>query len=301
MPGSIGSILPYRCDKGWNESNNIYPICLGFSKNNVRKCYGANLLFDVADCAWLHMKRLLYITDARYCFDLRFRYVGNELSQKQQEKKCDWRLFTLSSNSNKTTIMRKEIIFMLLPHYADWESAFIASSLNQLVKDGESKYVVKTASVTKLPILSMGGFKTLPDYDLTEIPDDYEALILIGGLSWFTEQAKMLVPIVQKAIYNHILVAGICNATVFLGKYGFLNQVRHTSNTLEYLLIHAGDNYSNKINYVARQVVCDQGIITANGTAYLEFCRAILLQLDADTPENIDSAYKFHKAGLYAE
>lgn len=197
--------------------------------------------------------------------------------------------------------MKKEIIFILLPQYADWESAFIAASLNQLVKDGESKYVVKTASVTNSPIISMGGFRTLPDYDLTEIPDRYEALVLIGGLSWFTEQAKRLVPIVQKAINNDILVAGICNATVFLGKYGFLNNVKHTSNTIDYLMNSAGKNYTNKANYVARQVVCDKGIITANGTAYLEFCRAVLLQLDADTPENIDSAYKFHKAGLYAE
>lgn len=197
--------------------------------------------------------------------------------------------------------MGKEIIFMLLPQYADWESAFIASSLNQLEQDGGKKYVVKTASVTKSPVFSLGGFRTLPDYDLTEIPDRYEALILVGGLGWFSEQAKMLVPIVQKAIGNNILVAGICNATVFLGKYGFLDHVRHTSNTLEYLLLHAGDRYANKTNYVARQVVCDSGIITANGTAYLEFCRAILLQLEADTPENIDRAYKFHKAGLYAE
>lgn len=128
--------------------------------------------------------------------------------------------------------MGKEIIFILLPQYADWESAFIAFSLNQSLKDGESKYVVKTASVSKSPIISMGGFRTLPDYDLTEIPDRYEALVLIGGLSWFAEQAKRLVPIVQKAIHNDILVAGICNATVFLGKYGFLNDVKHTSNTM---------------------------------------------------------------------
>lgn len=197
--------------------------------------------------------------------------------------------------------MKKEIIFVLLPQYADWECAFVASSLNQLEENGTKKYIIRTASITVSPIISMGGFKILPDYDITEIPDHYEALILIGGLSWFDDQAKLLVPIVQKAIKNNILVAGICNASVFLGKYGFLNNVKHTSNTLEYLADQAGSYYINQSDYVARQAVCDNNIITANGTAYLEFCRAILLKLEADAKEHIEQEYQLNKVGLYKD
>jgi putative intracellular protease/amidase len=131
--------------------------------------------------------------------------------------------------------MNKEIICILLPKYADWEGAFIASSLNNTTGlDGEM-FQVKTMSLTKDPVESIGGFKTIPDYDINTLPDKYEALLLIGGMSWFTEEAKLIVPIVKSAIKNKILVAGICNASVFLGKYGFLNEVKHTSNTLEYL------------------------------------------------------------------
>ena len=31
---------------------------------------------------------------------------------------------------------------------------------------------------------SIGGFKVIPDYNIQSIPEDYEALILIGSMSW---------------------------------------------------------------------------------------------------------------------
>jgi putative intracellular protease/amidase len=197
--------------------------------------------------------------------------------------------------------MNKEIICILLPKYADWEGAFIASSLNNTTGlDGEM-FQVKTMSLTKDPVESIGGFKTIPDYDINTLPDKYEALLLIGGMSWFTEEAKLIVPIVESAIKNKILVAGICNASVFLGKYGFLNEVKHTSNTLEYLMKSAGKSYTGKANYINKQAVCDGNIITANGTAYLEFSKEISIRLKAKTVEQIEKEYTFNKLGLYQE
>ena len=197
--------------------------------------------------------------------------------------------------------MNKEIICILLPKYADWEGAFIASSLNNTTGlDGEM-FQVKTMALTKDPVESIGGFKTIPDYDINTLPDKYEALLLIGGMSWFTEEAKLIVPIVENAIKNKILVAGICNASVFLGKYGFLNEVKHTSNTLEYLMKSAGKSYTGKANYINKQAVCDGNMITANGTAYLEFSKEISIRLKAKTVKQIEKEYTFNKLGLYQE
>jgi putative intracellular protease/amidase len=120
-------------------------------------------------------------------------------------------------------------------------------------------------------------------------------------MSWFTEEAKLIVPIVESAIKNKILVAGICNASVFLGKYGFLNEVKHTSNTLEYLMKSAGKSYTGKANYINKQAVCDGNIITANGTAYLEFSKEISIRLKAKTVEQIEKEYTFNKLGFYQE
>ena len=52
--------------------------------------------------------------------------------------------------------MKKEILFVLLKDFADWEGAYIAPNLNAGVEPGsESKYIVKTAvSYTHLIILS---------------------------------------------------------------------------------------------------------------------------------------------------
>ena len=45
--------------------------------------------------------------------------------------------------------------------------------------------------------------------------------------------------------------------------------------------------------------VCDGNIITANGTATLEFTREVLLALDIAPESNIVEWYNFHKLGFY--
>lgn len=194
---------------------------------------------------------------------------------------------------------KKEIIFILLNEFADWEGAYVSTCLNLGVKPGRPiKYTVKTLSIDKEPITSIGGFKVLPDYAITDLPDDFAGLVLIGGMNWFSPEAKQIVPLVEKAVKENKLVAGICNASVFLGMYGFLNHVKHTSNGLDYIKQYAGENYTGEAHYVNKQAARDRNVLTANGTAALEFCREILYALEADTPEIIEESYQFYTNGL---
>ena len=187
---------------------------------------------------------------------------------------------------------KKEVIFVLLNNFADWEGAYISTCLNMGVKPGCSiKYKVKTLSLSKDPISSIGGFRVLPDYDINDLPNHYAGLILIGGMN-------PIASLVKKAIAENKLVAGICNASVYLGMHGFLNHVKHTSNTLDYLKQYAGTQYTGEANYINDQAVRDNNIVTANGNAPLEFCREILYQLDAATPEIIEETYSFYKNEL---
>ena len=56
--------------------------------------------------------------------------------------------------------MKQEILFVLLNEFADWEGAYIAPNLQCGVEPGsESKYMVKTVSITKEPVVSCGGFR----------------------------------------------------------------------------------------------------------------------------------------------
>ena len=145
----------------------------------------------------------------------------------------------------------KEVIFVILEGFADWEGAYIATCLNQGVKPGNPiSYKVKTLSITKEPVSSIGGFKVLPDYGLNDMPENYAGLVLIGGMNWFSPLGELIVPLVEKAVKENKLVAGICNASVFLGMHGFLNEVKHTSNTLDYLKQYAGDKYTGDSNYI---------------------------------------------------
>ena len=194
---------------------------------------------------------------------------------------------------------KKEVIFVLLNNFADWEGAYISTCLNMGVKPGcPIKYKVKTLSLSKEPITSIGGFRVLPDYDINDLPDDHAGLILIGGMNWFLPEANPIASLVKKAIAENKLVAGICNASVYLGMHGFLNHVKHTSNTLDYLKQYAGTQYTGETNYINDQAVRDNNIVTANGNAPLEFCREILYQLNAATPEIIEETYSFYKNEL---
>lgn len=196
--------------------------------------------------------------------------------------------------------MRKEILFILLDNFADWEGAYIAPNLNAGVEPGsESKYIVKTVSVTKDPVVSIGGFKVLPDYGINDIPTDYAGVVLIGGTRWFTPEAAQIVPLVKDAIENNKLVAGICNASVFLGMHGFLNEVNHTSNALEYIKAFAGVGYTGECRYIDEPAVRDGNIVTANGFSALEFAREILYALEAYTPKMIEKNYRMNKTGVW--
>lgn len=192
--------------------------------------------------------------------------------------------------------MSRIVLFLILDQYAEWEAAYLSSALHML---SEGKYAVKTVSLTGESVVSIGGFRTVPDYAIASVPDDYAALILIGGMSWRKEEAGQVAPLVQDAFVNGKILGGICDAAGFLGTAGVLNDVDHTANDLNDLKAWAGAAYSGEERYRMRQAVRDGKLITANGTAALEFAREVLLALDAAPKEKIEDWYNFHKLGFY--
>ena len=193
--------------------------------------------------------------------------------------------------------MKKTVLFIILEPYADWEYSFPAVALQDRINDKTSPYEVKTVSLNRNPVKSIGGFTTIPDFGIEDIPTDYAGIILVGGYSWRTKDAKVFAPIVKKACAEGIVVGAICDATVFLGMNGFLNVKKHTSNALEDLAAAARGNYTGKDNYVNDPAVRDGNLITANGTAYLEFTREVLHALNAYPADYIEANYQFFKLG----
>lgn len=195
--------------------------------------------------------------------------------------------------------MKQEVLFIILNEYADWESSFLSTSLNSGVMPGsEIKYIPKTVAPTMDGVRTTGGFRTLPDYSFQTMPTDYAALILIGGMQWNSPEAEQVVPLVQDALQRGKIIGAICNAASFMCSHGFLNNVKHTGNTLSQLKLWGGERYTNEAGYEEKQAVSDKKIVTANGIGYLEFTRELLLLLQAETPEKINATYDFYKNGF---
>ncbi len=198
--------------------------------------------------------------------------------------------------------MSNEILYILLSDYAAHEVVYLSQAVasDEYALKENPKYVNKVVAPTMEPVKPIGGFLTLPDYSFESIPDDYAALVLIGGFGWATPVAEQVAPIVRNAIARGKIVGAICNAASFMAKCGFLNNVRHTGNGLEQLKLWGGENYANPEGYANVQAVSDKNIVTANGSASLEFAKELLLLLENDSPERIEMYYQFNKQGFCA-
>jgi len=189
----------------------------------------------------------------------------------------------------------KEILFVLLNEFADWEASPLAAAINE-----KEDFCVKTVSSTKNAVVSMGGFTVIPDYDISEaLNRDFAGIILIGGKSWRTKEAQQVRELVDLAVQKKAVIGAICDATVYLGSLGVLNTIDHTSNQLQDLESFAGDRYSGASRYKIQQAVRSENIVTANGTANLEFAREVLLALNCMSNEEAEQWYRIYKLGYY--
>lgn len=204
------------------------------------------------------------------------------------------------SNNEKKIVMSNEILYILLPDYVAHEAVYLsqAVSSDDFALKENPKYVNKSVDPSLEPVKSIGGFRTLPDYSFETMPGDYAALVLIGGFGWLTPIAKQVIPIVKQAIENGRIVGAICNAASFMAKCGYSIPSSIPEMVWDQLKLWGDGNYTNADGYVHAQAVSDQNIVTANGSATLEFAKELLLLLENDTPERIEMYYQFNKQGF---
>ena len=168
--------------------------------------------------------------------------------------------------------MEKEIVFVLLDDFADWEAAFLAPALRAGTMPGRpASYGVKYMTPDGRPVRSIGGLRAAADCDASALPEACAGLILVGGMQWQSEAAQRIVPLVGEALARGIVVGAICNAVSFMAAHGFLNRCpahgQHPRNAAKV----GGANYTGEELYEERQAVRDGNVVTANGTGQLEF------------------------------
>lgn len=171
----------------------------------------------------------------------------------------------------------KKVLVFIPDGFADWEASYVNAELN---KPGTG-FQVQTIAIDKNPKVSMGGLNVLPDYSLQDFSFKLEFIMLIipGGTGWREKKNHQVEKLVSFCFEDNIPVAAICDATTFLGNYGFLDQHKHTDNSLPYLK-EGAPNYRGDEKYIDEQSVSDGCLITANGSGALEFSRDILNKLD---------------------
>ena len=97
--------------------------------------------------------------------------------------------------------MNNEILYILLPDYAAHEAVY----LSQAISSGE--FALKENRNTSIRLSLQHWSRSGPSADsgrcliihLETMPDDYFAIVLIGGFGWETPIADQVVPIVRQS------------------------------------------------------------------------------------------------------
>lgn len=182
---------------------------------------------------------------------------------------------------------------------ADWEYGYAAAELKsgRFFKKDKEKLDIKTVSLTKDSIKSMGGITIIPDCTLDEIIiGKTTSLLLIGAETWEDKKHIPLIKIIKEIIHSGGMVAGICGAALFLANTGILDDKLHTGNSLEYTKMLA-PNYKGEKFYREKRAVIDKNIITASAAGALLWTKYIIEYLDVFTKETLEAWYKYYETG----
>ncbi len=177
--------------------------------------------------------------------------------------------------------------------FVDWEIGFATAHLNRpLWHRQPGRFAVQTVGVTRDPITTTGGMTVVPGITLAELePADSAMLILAGNDIWNTDRFTPYADLARQFLASGVPVAAICGATGGLALAGLLDDREHTSNAAEFL---ESVGYAGAHLYRDEPAVTDGDLITASGTAPVEFAREILQRLEVFEPEVLASWFKLY-------
>ena len=189
------------------------------------------------------------------------------------------------------------VFLYVLDTLADWEISYLTSEINSgryLKKNIEKPKIIKIGKNLK-PIKTMGGMEITPNICVKDIKaQEGDLLILPGADTWLNEENNEILSFVKENTISNLTIAAICGATIGLAYNGFLNEIKHTSNSLDYLKMTCPD-YKGEKYFLNQPVVIDNNIITATGLAPLEFTYQTLKKINIMGKNTIDAWYNLYK------
>jgi putative intracellular protease/amidase len=190
---------------------------------------------------------------------------------------------------------QQTVHLFVLDTMSDWEYGYAVAGINQPVFQlNPGRYTIRTVGPSREAVRTMGGIAIQPDMALDELrPEDSAMLILPGAATWDKGAHAEAVETARAFLAEGVPVAAICGATGGLARSGVLDGRPHTSNALEYLNYQPG--YAGAAHYVDAPAHRDGDLITASGTAPIDFARAIFERLELYAPSTLDAWYRLYK------
>jgi putative intracellular protease/amidase len=190
--------------------------------------------------------------------------------------------------------MKPKAYFLVFDGLADWE---LAHALCEINKSG--KFEVVSVGFSDEPVTTMGGLKLIPDITLDEAtPAGACIFMLPGGDMWEQESHENLKTFLQRLHAERVPIGAICGATLEIARAGLTKNIRHTSNSKDYLKAMAPD-YSDEDFYVNELAVTDRNVITASGLGCIEFAREVIKQLNLYNEADTRTWFEMFKHGVY--
>lgn len=199
-------------------------------------------------------------------------------------------------------------VFLYVPDMlADMEVAQLLVEINSgrfLRKDIEKPQIVKVGNDLQT-IKTMGGISITPDIDVDAMNiKDGDLLVLPGGMTWQNGNHQKIVEAAKKVKANkNITLAAICGATIKLADSGLFDDIKHTSNSLEYLKMVC-KNYKGENLYEHKPVAVDENVITASEFGYFDFTFEVLKKINVMKSTTLDAwnnLYKTNEARYFFE
>jgi putative intracellular protease/amidase len=190
--------------------------------------------------------------------------------------------------------MKPKAYSLVFDGLADWE---LAHALCEINKSG--KFEVVSVGFSDKPVTTMGGLVVSPNITLDEVtPADAAIFMMPGGDMWEGESHENLKTLLRRLHAERVPIGAICGATLEIARAGLTRNVRHTSNSKDYLKTMVAD-YSDENFYVDDLAVTDQNIITASGLGCVEFAREVIKQLNIYTDADARTWFEMFKHGVY--
>lgn len=191
----------------------------------------------------------------------------------------------------------KKVYLYVFNTMSDWEYGYLIAELKsgRYFKKDVAPLKVVTVGANKEIVTTMGGLNIKPDISFDECNlKSKDLLILPGGTTWREDIHRPLLKKVGEALKLGAIVAAICGATEGLANIEYLDSIKHTSNSLEYMKM-ACPNYKGEKFYEMEPAISDGNLITASGVAPLEFAMEVLKKLDVFAPDTLHSWYNLNK------